>query len=250
MDLKVKTGWVPKRYGEILFPHKSEIVLLRGRGCFHSKCSFCDYYLDKSGDLKQNFDLNKEVLDNVSGKHLELEVICSGSFQELDAQTLEYIKQICENKGILRLSLECHYKYKNSLSKYKEFFYPIEVNFRIGVESFDVNWRENLMNKNMGDVDAVEISRYFDYCNLLVGVKSQTKKQIRNDIEIAKANFKRICIGVFESNGTKVERDEDLVKWFIHEIVPELRKDSRFQLLIEVSDFPLGDGCMSEVKYE
>ncbi len=248
MDITIKNNWEPTRYGEITYPHKSEIVLLRGRGCFHASCNFCDYHLDKSSDINENWQLNKKVLDNVVGKYDELEIICSGSVQELDNNTLNYIKEVCQKTGITKLSMECHYKYKDTLSKYKAMFAPIEVSFRIGVESFDVNWREHLMNKNMGDVEVEEISKYFDYCNLLVGIESQTKAQIISDIEIAKKYFKRVCIGVYEANGTSVARDEKLVSWFVTEIAPELKKDCKFQILIEVEDFPLGDGCMSEVK--
>lgn len=247
MDLEIKQGWNPDRYGEITYPHKSEIVLLRGRGCFHSNCKFCDYHLDKSSDVKSNFELNKNVLDNVTGKHGELEVICSGSIQELDKDTLNYIKEVCESKGITKLSLECHYVYKNTLDKFREFFAPMEVKYRIGVESFDVDWRENQMNKNMGNDDAKTISTHFDYCNLIVGITSQTKEQIVNDIELARKYFERVCVGVFEDNATTVTKDEALIEWFKNEIAPGLRNDDKFQLLIEVSDFPLGDGCMSEV---
>lgn len=245
MELIIKDNWNPKRYGILEKPHKSEIVMLRGRGCFHSKCSFCDYYLDMCDDNSANFKLNKSVLDNVVGIHGELEVICSGSFQELDKDTLNYIKQVCDEKGIKKLSLECHWKYKDTLEKHRNFFVNQNVFFRIGVETFDTDFRENCMNKNMGVVEAKEISKYFDYCNLIVGIKGQTKENILSDIEIARNNFKRVCIGVFEENSTLAKQDKDLVEWFEKEISNELREDSKFQVLINSDDYPLGDGCMT-----
>ena len=54
--------------------------MLVGDGCKWRKCRFCDYHLDSSKDIEANFQLNKQVLSNVTGKFGELEVINSGSF--------------------------------------------------------------------------------------------------------------------------------------------------------------------------
>lgn len=247
MDLKVKDNWDPTRYGELVKPYKNEVVMLRGNGCFHSKCTFCDYHLDKSDNKDENYLLNKNTLSMVKGLYGELEVICSGSFQELDKKTLECIRTVCYEKNIGKLSLECHYIYKDTLHKYTEFFKGIDVSYRVGVETFDVEFREHILNKKMGDVSASEISKYFDYCNLMVGIKGQTKEMIVNDIELAKKYFKRICIGVFEDNSTVMEKDVELVKWF-EEIAPSLKEDGRFYIILNPKDYPLGDGCMSEGK--
>lgn len=74
--------------------------MLVGDGCKWRKCRFCDYHLDSSKDIEANFQLNKQVLSNVTGKFGELEVINSGSFVDLDKKTIELIKQICLKKGI------------------------------------------------------------------------------------------------------------------------------------------------------
>ena len=58
--------------------------MLVGDGCKWRKCRFCDYHLDSSKDIEANFQLNKQVLSNVTGKFGELEVINSGSFVDLD----------------------------------------------------------------------------------------------------------------------------------------------------------------------
>ncbi len=246
--MEIKDNWNPTRYGEISSPYKCEVVMLRGSGCFHSKCSFCDYYLDYSKDKSENFMLNQSVLDNVCGKYNELEIICSGSFQELDIKTLEYIKLVCITNNISNLCLECHFIYKDTLQKYREFFEGINLSFRVGVETFDYSLRELTLNKCMGEVSASKIAKYFDYCNLIIGIKGQTKEMILNDITLANKYFKRICIGVFEENSTSIRKDSDLVEWFRKSVVDNLSE--KFLVLLDPSDYPLGDGCMSEVKHD
>lgn len=73
-----------ERYSEIKDKLKREIVLLRGRGCVYKKCTFCDYHLDCLDNDGENFILNKSVLDKLTGKYGEVEIINSGSVFELD----------------------------------------------------------------------------------------------------------------------------------------------------------------------
>ena len=73
-------GFNPIRYSVIEDKNPREIVMLVGDGCKWRKCRFCDYHLDSSKDIEANFQLNKQVLSNVTGKFGELEVINSGSF--------------------------------------------------------------------------------------------------------------------------------------------------------------------------
>ena len=39
------------------------------------------------------------------------------------------------------------------------------------------------------------------------------------------------------NNDTKVERDEELVKWFLTEIYPELNKKKNIEILVDNKDF-------------
>ena len=84
-------GFNPIRYSVIEDKNPREIVMLVGDGCKWRKCRFCDYHLDSSKDIEANFQLNKQVLSNVTGKFGELEVINSGSFVDLDKKTIELI---------------------------------------------------------------------------------------------------------------------------------------------------------------
>ena len=52
------------RYAVIDTHLPREFVLLQGKGCAWAKCTFCDYYLDKSSDA---FIVNRSVLEQVPG---------------------------------------------------------------------------------------------------------------------------------------------------------------------------------------
>ena len=56
-----------ERYSVITQKNKREIVSLRGSGCAYRKCVFYDYRLDCCADERENFRLNKFVLDRVTG---------------------------------------------------------------------------------------------------------------------------------------------------------------------------------------
>ena len=107
----------------------------------------------------------------------------------------------------------------------------------MGVETFDNEFRIKVYNKNfvMEEDEIAEVSKkLFSVC-LLVCVKGQTREMIEKDIEIALKNFKGVTINIFINNGTIIERDEELVKWFI-EKYSYLTSDDRAELLLDNKD--------------
>ena len=58
---------------------------------------------------------------------------------------------------------------------------------------------------------------------------------IEKDIEIALKNFKGVTINIFINNGTIIERDDELLKWFI-EKYSYLTSDDRVELLLDNKD--------------
>ena len=102
------------RYNKLIEKNPREIVLLRGSGCKWRRCRFCDYHLDFCLDEKENFDLNRKVLAQVTGEFGRLEVINSGSFCDLDEGTLALILETCLAKGITTLYFECHWLHRLS----------------------------------------------------------------------------------------------------------------------------------------
>ena len=90
-----------ERYAEISTKMPREFVLLQGCGCRWAKCSFCDYHADVSDNP---FEVNRMVLNRVTGKFGVLDVINSGSGIELDEQTLDLIKKANEKYGVIILT--------------------------------------------------------------------------------------------------------------------------------------------------
>lgn len=227
------------RYSKITNKNIREIVLLKSFPCIWGKCSFCDYIDDNSLNEEEIVKLNKEVLKNITGEFKVLEVINSGSCFEIPKETLKDIKKIIQEKNIEKLFLESHWCYKNRLNEMREFF-GIPIIFKIGVETFDNNFRNLVLNKNANFKTSDDVKKNFDSVCLLIGIKGQTKEMIQRDIDIALKNFKYATLNVFVNNTTDIKRDEELVKWFIEEY-KFLDNYDNIEVLYNNTDFGVGD---------
>ena len=228
-----------ERYSTIDNKNKREIVLLKGFPCVWGKCSFCDYIDDNSTSEEEINKINFEVLENISGKYKVLEVINSGSCFEIPKDTLNQIKKIIEEKKIEKLFLEIHWCYRNKLKEMREFF-NITIVFKIGVDRFDYDFRNNFLNKNAKFKTVDELKEYFDSPCMLVGIKGQTKEMIDKDMNIVLNNFEHATINVFVNNTTSIKRDENLVNWFI-EKYDFIDKNTDIEVLYNNTDFGVGD---------
>lgn len=225
------------RYNKITDKHQREIVLLKSFPCKYGKCSFCNYIEDNSLDEEEIDNVNMEVLKEITGEYGVLEVINSGSVFELTQKTLEEIKRIVKEKNIKILYFEIYYGYIKRIEEIKKYFSGVEIRFRMGIETFDNNFRVKVYNKNfiLEEKEIIEISKkLFSVC-LLICVKGQTKEMIENDIKIALENFQGVTINNFINNGTVIESDNELVKWFI-EKYSYLALDDRVELLLDNKD--------------
>ena len=227
------------RYNKITNKNNREIVLLRAFPCIWGKCSFCDYIDDNGRDEDELNNLNKEVLDNITGEFGVLEVINSGSCFEIPKETMKYIKKIVDEKKIKLLFFESHWCYRNRIDEIRNFF-NIPIIFKIGVETFDYDFRNNFLNKNAKFKDAKEVAEKFQSVCLMVGIKGQTKEIIRKDVEILLENFKYGTINVFVNNTTSIKRDEELVQWFRKEY-SYLDDYPTIEVLYHNTDFGVGD---------
>ncbi|QUH20644.1 radical SAM protein [Alkaliphilus sp. B6464] len=228
-----------ERYNKITKKKPREIVLLKAFPCAWGKCSFCDYIEDNSKNLEEMIKLNKEVLSKVSGEFKVLEVINSGSCFELPKETLSLIRDIVKKKNIKRLMLESHWIYRNKLEEMKDFM-GVPITFKIGVETFDNDFREEILNKHADFKTPGEVSKYFDSPCLMVGIKGQTKEMIDNDISILKKYFKCGTINIYTNNTTNIKKDEKLVNWFM-EKYKYLEDDPSVEVLYVNTDFGVGD---------
>lgn len=227
------------RYNKITNKNKREIVLLKSFPCVWGKCSFCDYIDDNSLNEDEIVKLNKEVLKNITGEFKVLEVINSGSCFEIPKETLNDIKKIIKEKNIEKLFLESHWCYKNRLQEMRDFF-GIDIIFKIGVETFDNNFRNLVLNKNANFKTYEDVKKHFQSVCLLIGIQGQTKEMIKRDIDIILNNFEYATLNVFVNNTTNIKRDEDLVQWFIKEY-QFLNDFDKIEVLYNNTDFGVGD---------
>ena len=196
-----------------------ENILLVSLGCSYGKCTFCDYQDDKSSSVLSCDAVNKKVLSMVRGNEIgssTLDVTCSASYTELPFTTMNYIRQTCENKGIKTVILEGHYIFRDSNPFYTDFFNlsGIEVLFRCGVETFDEHIRESILHKGLPGVSPQELSRHYQWINLMFGMEGQSLPQLKFDISTALRYFKRINLSLYTTVPNGPKRDENQIKEF------------------------------------
>ena len=234
------------RYSKIIEKFPREFVLLQGTGCKWRQCTFCDYHTDVSTDT---FEVNRQVLEQVTGEYRVLDVINSGSALELDDQTIALIQRIVQEKKIHTLWFEAHWMYRHRLEEFRlrilslfPTLYSLRptIKFRCGVETFDPELRKR-WNKGVPEgVTAEEVARYFQGVCLLCCTEGETCERIVRDIELARKHFEYFSVNVFCNNTTKIKRDQALVDWFVSEVYPTIKDDPRIEVLIDNTDLGVG----------
>lgn len=227
------------RYNKISKKNPREIVLLKSRPCKWGHCLFCDYIKDNENDDNSINKFNKHILNNVTGEFKKLEVINSASVFELPKETLKYIKDIVNLKGIKKLYFESHYNYRHRLDEIRNYFKGTDIIFKCGIETFDDDFRNNYLNKNVHFKNYQEVANYFKSICLLVGIKGQTKEMISKDIEILQKYFEHGCINIYVENSTPVKQDKELVSWF-KENYSYLQQYDNIEILWNNTDFGVG----------
>ena len=226
-----------QRYSLITEKFPREFILLQGTGCRWAQCAFCDYHSDIS---ESPFEINRKVLECVTGVYGVLDIINSGSAMELDAETIGMIKDVVRSKGIKTIWFEAHYMYRNRLEEFATQFAPATVKFRCGVESFDPALRTGWKKGMPADVTAADVAEYFKGVCLLCCTVGDSKERIINDIATAKRHFEYFSVNLFCNNTTAVKRDDELASWFVRELYPTLKDDAQVEVLIENSDLGVG----------
>lgn len=226
-----------ERYSLITTKLPREFILLQGRGCVWKKCTFCDYHTDTSINP---YIINRPILQQVTGLYGVLDIINSGSAPELDNQTIEHIKQVIKDKNIHTLWFEAHYLYHNKLEEFAQQFYPAQVKFRCGVESFYAPLRQQWKKGIPTHITPTDIAKHFKGVCLLCCTANDTKERILNDIALADKYFEYASINLFCNNSTAEQRNQELASWFIAEVYPSLKDNSKFEVLLNNSDLGVG----------
>ena len=225
------------RYALIHTKMPREFVLLQGTGCKWKKCTFCDYHEDVSSDP---FAVNEPVLRQVTGQYGVLDVINSGSAMELDAETIALIKEVVKEKQIHTLWFEAHYMYRKKLAEFARQFAPTQVKFRCGVETFDVELRDQWKKGIPSSVTPEDVAQYFQGVCLLCCTQGESKEHIMKDIEIARKHFEYFSVNVFCNNSTPVKQDKELAQWFAREVYPHIKDVEGIEVLMENTDLGVG----------
>lgn len=203
-----------KRYAEITSKIPREIVLLKGRPCIWSRCRFCDYILDNSTDDAEINRVAAEVLTQVTGRYGRLEVINSGSIQELPDAVWERIRGTIGQTGIEELICESYWAYRKRLPEVQAYF-GVPTRIKVGVETFDDHLRNNVLNKAMVFDSPRDVAALTDTICLLVGFRGQTRESVARDIDILLDLFRYGCVNLFSPNtksGPLI--DEEVKRWF------------------------------------
>ena len=226
-----------ERYSLIHTKIPREFILLQGTGCRWKKCTFCDYHEDVS---QSPFEVNEPVLRQVTGQYGMLDIINSGSAMELDADTIELIKEVVREKQIHTLWFEAHYMYRKKLADFARQFAPVQVKFRCGVETFDVALRDAWKKGIPSSVTPEDVAKYFQGVCLLCCTQGESKEHIIKDIEIAQTHFEYFSVNVFCNNSTSVKQDKELAQWFAKEVYPRIKDEEGIEVLMENTDLGVG----------
>ncbi len=230
-----------ERYSIIKEKNPREIVLLRGKGCIYQKCTFCDYHTDKCDNQKENFILNKSVLERVTGCFGNIEIINSGSVFELDNKTRELIKKQCKEKHIKTIHFESHYIYNKHIKRLRQEFSGFDLKMKLGLETFDFDFREKVLLKGINESRPEIIAENFDEANFLFGLTGQTVSSMQQDIELGLKYFERICVNIMCENSTAVKPDKEVIAAFVKYLYPKYKDNNRIDILINNTDFGVGD---------
>ena len=201
------------------------------------------YHDDASCDEHANLEVNTEALSHVTGEFSCLEVVNSGSFCELDGSTMRAIMAVCVAKNIRQIHFECHWLYRRHIPALRQSYAQIgtDVKMKIGVESFDAEYREKIMLKGIKETDPAKIAEGFNECCLLFGLPGQTAESMKNDIETGLRHFERVCVNIMVENSAPLQPSEEVRQVFIKEIYPYYKDETRVDILLHNTDFGVGD---------
>ena len=204
-----------------------EILFLQTTGCKWGNCEFCDY---RHEVVDNPYQLNLPILEQVTGLYKTLDLIVTGSFCELDANTLKKLKEIIVEKNIETLFCDFHYMYRSRVKQTKEFFAPCDVKVRCMVGSFYPMKRLRLKKGLSSAITTAEIASDFQGANLICCINGDTQESILIDITEGLQYFEFLTIRMVHVTTGPLRRDESLAQWFMHALYPTLKKNPRITI--------------------
>lgn len=155
---------------------------------------------------------------------------------------MQAILEVCQNKQIKIVHFECHWLYRRHIPALRKRFAEIgvQVKMKIGVETFDAEYREKTMRKGIRETSPALIAKDFDECCLLFGLPGQTVDSMKNDIETALRHFERVCVNIMVENTAPLQPSSQCRRLFIEEIYPIYKEHPRVDILLHNTDFGVG----------
>ncbi|MBN2559541.1 MAG: radical SAM protein [Phycisphaerae bacterium] len=233
------------RYAKYATSHKPrEVVLLKGLPCIWGRCSFCDYIDDNTTDEAWIQRVAEENLAKVTGEFGRLQVINSGSIQELPRGVREQIRGLLKAKGITEFWAESFWAYREDFERTRAFFdtdgHRVHTRLFLGVETFDDPLRNGILNKSMHWSGLDEVAAATDSICLMIGFKGQTREIVRRDVDVLLAKFTHGIVNVFTENRlSRGLMDEELKAWFREEYA-WLADEPNVDVLWKNTDFGVG----------
>ena len=227
------------RYAKYTGHHPREVVLLKGLPCVWSRCTFCDYIDDNTTDQAAIRQVADEELMKVTGEFGRLQVINSGSIQELPLFLRERIRELLKSRGIGEFWTESYWAYRRDYAATRAFF-EVDTHLFLGVETFDDRLRNEVLGKSMHWDSPDDVAAATDSICLMVGFRGQTKDSVRRDIDILRSKFRYGIVNLFSENRLSAGlMDEEIKAWFREEF-RWLEGEPNLDVLWNNTDFGVG----------
>jgi hypothetical protein len=193
------------------------VVLLKGLPCVWGRCTFCDYIDDNTTDEALIRRVADTELARVTGEFSRLQLINSGSIQELPEPVRRQIRDLLPARGIGEFWTESYWAYRGRFEETRRFF-NVDTHLFLGVETFDERLRNGVLNKSMHWSTPDDVAALTDSICLMVGFQGQTPDTVRRDIDLLRTKFKYGIVNLFTENRLSTGLlDEDLRQWFRQE---------------------------------
>jgi hypothetical protein len=197
--------------------HPREVVLLKGLPCVWGRCAFCDYVDDNTTDEAWIQRVADENLAQVTGEFGRLQLVSSGSIQELPPGVWEQVRGLLKTRGIREFWTESYWAYRGRYAEARRFF-EVDTHLFLGVETFDDGLRNGVLNKSMHWSGPDEVATLTDSICLMVGFRGQTRAMVRRDIDLLLTKFRYGIVNLFTPNRRSARlMDEELKAWFAEE---------------------------------
>lgn len=216
-----------------------EVVLLKGLPCVWSRCTFCDYIDDNTTDEAAIARVADVELAKVTGEFGRLQIINSGSIQELPLTICQQIRDLLAARKISEFWTESYWAYRKDYDATRAYF-GVPTFLFLGVETFDDGLRNGVLNKSMHWKSVDEVAAATDSICLMIGFRGQTREIIRRDVDLLLTKFKYGFINMFSENRLSAGLMEEGIKdWFRQEFA-WLEKEPYLTVLWENTGLGVG----------